>query len=82
MNAMVEICLYCKHRNKDCEFGENIPDLISIGRFNHKTPIGKEKVLFEFNEDISDNKKEYINFDFVDKERATKILKNLKGKII
>jgi hypothetical protein len=82
MNAMIEICLYCKHRNKDCEFGENIPDLILIGRFNHKTPIGKEKILFEFDDDISDKKKEYINFDFVDKKEAKKILKNLKGKII
>ena len=52
MNAMVEICLYCKHRNKGCEFGENIPDLILIGRFNHKTPIGKEKILFEFEDDV------------------------------
>jgi len=38
--------------------------------------------LFEFNEDISDNKKEYINFDFVDKKQAKKMLKSLKGKII
>jgi len=82
MNAMVEICLYCKHRNKDCEFGENIPDLILIGRFNHKTPIGKEKILFEFEDDISERQRQSINWNFLDKKEAKKVLKSLQGKII
>jgi len=82
MNAMAEICLYCKHNNKDCSFKDNIPDLILVGRFNHKTPIEKEKILFEFKDDISNRKKDEINFTYVDKKTAQKILKQMEGWII
>lgn len=51
------ICWYCKHFTveKGCEhFGKNIPDLITVGRFDHTTPIKNEKILFEMKSSVKE----------------------------
>lgn len=59
------ICWYCKHYTveKGCEhFGHHIPSLITTGRFDHKTPIKNEKILFEIEPKIKDLDKDVIRY--------------------
>lgn len=81
------ICWYCKHFTveKGCEhFGHNIPSLITTGRFDHKTPIKNEKILFEIKPEIKDldkDLKRYVEISlrgFIsDKKKAMKITKEI-----
>jgi len=84
MNASLPICFYCKHYNeRKCSyFGVEIPDLIFTAGFNHKTPIKNEKILFEFQDNITKDERDRIDYTYLDKQRAKQVLKNLKGMII
>lgn len=83
MGAMLPICVYCKNQTKEgCKhFGVLVPRLILDARFNHKTPVDKENILFEFMDDISDEKKEEINREFLDKAEAEKRMKEIEHLI-